>query len=122
MSGELRRAKAADAGEIAELLAASWRAAYEGILTADDLDLDTGTQATRWARRLDNAEVDTWVAAADGSILGFESVGPARGDDSAPGRGEVYAIYVLPERFREGIGRRLMEQALADLGSRGYTD
>ena len=56
-----------------------------------------------------------------GSLLGFARGGPER--DGTPGYdGEIYAVYVLPQRWRAGTGRCLITacaRQLAALGFRG---
>jgi ribosomal protein S18 acetylase RimI-like enzyme len=42
-------------------------------------------------------------------ICGYSHFGPARDDNqSAPPAAELYSIYVKPERWRRGIGSRLL--------------
>jgi ribosomal protein S18 acetylase RimI-like enzyme len=45
-------------------------------------------------------------------------VGAAR-DDDATGLGEVYAIYLAPSALGRGLGRALMDAALAELAAAG---
>jgi GNAT superfamily N-acetyltransferase len=69
----------------------------------------------------------TLVAEVDGATIGFTNYGPYGGHDdpnsAAPsaGGGEVYAIYVEPERYRTGAGYALMDAAVAGLTERGLT-
>ena len=48
-------------------------------------------------------------------MLGFTNFGPDRDD---PTLGEVYAIYVDPDRLSTGIGRALMDEAVRRLRGR----
>jgi ribosomal protein S18 acetylase RimI-like enzyme len=52
-------------------------------------------------------------------LLGFVTVGESR-DDDAKGLGEVYALYVDPERHRGGVGRMLMAEARRRLAEAGF--
>lgn len=52
------------------------------------------------------------VAEEDGAVVGFASCGESR---DAPGEGELYAIYALPEAWGSGAGPALMTAALAAL-------
>lgn len=54
-------------------------------------------------------------------ISGFATVGPAR-DPSSGGCGELYALYVRPDRWRHGIGGTLLVYALARLTAAGFTE
>jgi GNAT superfamily N-acetyltransferase len=63
----------------------------------------------------------TLVADAGGRLPGFVSYGPARDDDADSRRaGEIYAIYLVPAAWDEGIGRQLMAAALDRLGEAGF--
>ena len=81
----------------------------------------------RPARREDAAaiadvHVRTWQAAYEhvfgaeeaGRVVGFASVGDSRDE---PGKGELFAIYVLPEAWGSGAGSALMTSALEALCS-----
>jgi ribosomal protein S18 acetylase RimI-like enzyme len=54
-------------------------------------------------------------------LLGFVTFGGSR-DDDAEGLGEVYALYVDPERYRGGVGRMLMADARDRLADAGFTE
>lgn len=110
----LRRASAADAWALAEVFVASWREAYPGIV--DDAILD----------RLDEAEVADWLASLLASanqvtVLAEDPPGFAAGfvrfgadpDDSR--MGHIYSLYAHPRAGRRGIGRQLLQHALAEL-------
>ena len=56
----------------------------------------------------------TLVAEEDGAVVGFASLGSDRDD---PRIGELYAIYVLPQRWGVGAGRALMGEVLEHLRS-----
>jgi len=59
------------------------------------------------------------VAEADDTVVGFCIGGRSRTSDERF-RGEVYAIYVLPEHHGRGIGRALLEVAATELADRGF--
>ncbi|HEY6055903.1 MAG TPA: GNAT family N-acetyltransferase [Gaiellaceae bacterium] len=52
-------------------------------------------------------------------FMGFASVGPSRDEQ---GVGELYAIYVLPERWGSGLARELLAAAEAELRGLGYAE
>jgi ribosomal protein S18 acetylase RimI-like enzyme len=63
----------------------------------------------------------TLVAGAGGRLSGFVSYRTARDDDADARRaGEIYAIYLVPAAWDEGIGRQLMAAALDRLGEAGF--
>ena len=105
----IRRALSSDAPGIARVDVESWRSTYVGLVPADLLASYDYGERERARRRLiaDESRV-TYVAEhrRDG-IVGFLSGGPARMDDM-PYAGELYAIYLLEQYQRRGIGRRLV--------------
>ena len=108
---DIRAARIEDVPEIAVVHVRSWQAAYGGLLPQAYLDgLDPSQRTGRWERSLsatDWSHGGTLVADADGRLSGFVSFGPARDDDAESRRaGEIYAIYLLPAAWDEGIGRQ----------------
>jgi RimJ/RimL family protein N-acetyltransferase len=100
-----------DAEAVAKVQVRSWQKAYAHALPAEGLAaLSVEERADMWRR---------WpplVAEQDGEIVGFVSVGSIRDADAD---GELFAIYVQPERWGTGVGRELIragEQHLRDLG------
>lgn len=57
------------------------------------------------------------VADECGAVVGFASFGADREDASV---GELYAIYVLPEKWGGGAGRAIMADVLTELREAGF--
>jgi GNAT superfamily N-acetyltransferase len=113
----IRRAGLADARAIAEVAVAGWRAAYRGVLPDDFLDaMRVDAREVAWHERLAR-DVDgglpAWVAERAGRVAGFVSSGPPRDMDVPLPAAEIYAIYVLAEAWRQGLGRALLETAVS---------
>lgn len=95
----------------------SWQAAYRGLMAPEFLaSLSIDSRGAWWLGRLSSLDASRAVLVLEepGGIAGFTFVGPA--DE---GGGEVYAIYLDPDRWGRGHGRRLLtasEQTLLDLG------
>jgi len=110
----IRLASADDAGAIARVQIAAWRAAYADIVPAQFLaSLDVGERVDRWRTRISPAAdsgAPTFVALdTTDAVRGFAHSGPIRDDDLSPeGRAEVYTVYVDPVAWRRGIGSTLM--------------
>ena len=122
---DIRAARMEDVPEIAVVHVRSWQAAYQGLLPQAYLDgLDPSQRIGQWERSLSATEWShggTLVAGAGGRLSGFVSYGPARDDDAdSPRAGEIYAIYLVPAVWDEGIGRQLMAAALDRLGEAGF--
>ncbi len=89
----------------------SWHEAYSGIVNRTHLDNFTLKKCTKIAFRwLDNI----LVAKDDDRIVGFIGYGAYR-DDTLSKTGEVFSIYILKEYYNQGVGYKLMSQALEKL-------
>lgn len=118
---DLRIAAPPDARGIAEVHVATWRSAYRGLVAPRYLDgLDANARVTQWQRILSEvpAERRHWVAASGGLTVGFASAGPAR-DEDLDATGELYALYVSPEHWCQGIGAALLDAALTFVRTQG---
>ena len=56
------------------------------------------------------------------AVAGFCRAGPARDPDLRPEAGEIYGLYVDPERIGTGLGRALLAHAVEDLRARGFAE
>lgn len=123
MSGEVRPARLDDAAAIARIHVGAWRVAYRGLLPQAVLDgLDLDARVERWRSFLaDPGEKEHLVGLAHGAVKGFLSLGTSRDEDATPTTGEVYAVYVDPDSWRQAIGLRLMKAGLERLTARGFT-
>ena len=59
------------------------------------------------------------VADEDGLVVGLTACGETRDVGAGPEVGEVRTLFVAPRRWRGGVGRALIQAALADLRRRG---
>jgi GNAT superfamily N-acetyltransferase len=123
----LRAATPGDALAIATVQVLSWQHTYAFGLDADWLAaLSPEKWAARHYTRLEDpsSTVVCRVGEVDGRVVGFSMVGPARPgeDETIPDTvGEMYAIYLLPERLGQGLGRRLLAGGRDDLRDAGRT-
>ena len=106
----IREAHAVDAAAIARVHVDSWRTTYAGLLPSDFLaSLSYEEREQYWSRVLSASARTSFICVAEdeeGRIVGFASGGPERDGDAAY-NGELYAIYVLAQCQRRGIGSRL---------------
>ncbi len=126
----VREAVLGDERAIAEIHVASWQAAYRGQIA--DATLDAMSVAERepvWRRRLTapaRPGQRVWVVEDAEGIAGFAGCGPSRDDDAAVGTsgasvtGEIYLIYLRPDRWRRGLGRALIAHVFAALAAQGF--
>jgi GNAT superfamily N-acetyltransferase len=86
--------------------------AYRGIVPDAHLDAMSVTdERVAHLQSRYGGEVRTLLAEHDGRAVGMATVGPCR-DEDRPGQTELYALYVLPERWGSGVGQALWEVAL----------
>ncbi len=79
--------------------------------------------ADHLAERAADDPARTWVIeTASEGVAGFADGGAARDESAVPpdGAGEVYAIYLRPERRRRGLGRALFAHTVTDLVERDF--
>lgn len=116
----LRPAEPADAAAIARVQLAAWRVTYgrlnPAMVTGLDLDRTTGN----WARAALDLRHRLRLAERDGTTVGYAFSGPAEGQAATVG--ELDAVYLLPAAQGLGIGRLLVEDALAGLAEAGFAE
>lgn len=117
----VRPAAAEDSIAVAQAHVRSWQVGYRGLLPIDYLNsLRPEDRATRYG--FDQMNLDgpfTQVAIDRGTLCGHVTTGRCR-DTDLQGSGEIWALYVDPERWGSGIGRRLITAGCAQLTSQGY--
>ena len=121
MSVTIRRSRAADGEPLARIHERCWRMSYAGL--ADPTWIVARPFAERveeWTRYAAGEALPMWVAEDDGEVLGEVAVGPSRDPDAPEGTGEVVALYVDPDRQREGIGSMLLARAEDELRAAGF--
>ena len=120
----IREATVADAEAIAGIHVRAWRSAYRGQLSDEYLDglrMEDRLEQHRLSLEEAPAEFRTWVVEDASAVVGFAVTGPSEDADADRKTGEVYAIYVEPERVGRGVGHALFEHAVADLVDRGFS-
>lgn len=123
MSIEIRSSRLDDAAAIATVHVDSWRAAYRGHVPGQVLDsLDVSERTERWSCYLQSAELSVFVATAAGVVVGFCAVRSSRDEDASKATGEIPTLYVSPDFWRKGLGRKLMDRALVVAWERGFTE
>jgi ribosomal protein S18 acetylase RimI-like enzyme len=109
---KIRKATLNDAAGIAKVHVDSWRSTYRGIVSDDFLSsLSYENREERWKNFMSNNEEQQYlfVAEEEGKIVGFASGGLNRTDVNDY-IGELFALYILEEYQRRGIGRALFNQ------------
>ena len=117
----IRAACLQDAAAIAAIHVRSWRRAYAAFFPADVLArLDPSVHAHHWLRVLGERPLDTAVCEMPGGLAGFIHL-QAEETAAGPGaRGEIVSLYLDPEQWRKGHGRRLVRWACSEAGRRHW--
>ncbi len=115
---KIRKATASDAGSIAKVLIESWRSTYKGLVQDEFLvNLSYEEKSQAWYEILSTPNSTKFVYIAEdkeGQIVGFVAGGPERTGDEIY-KGELYAMYLLKEYQRRGIGKQLFVSAIKEL-------
>jgi ribosomal protein S18 acetylase RimI-like enzyme len=113
----IRRAEAVDAAVLADLGARAFAATFGHLYPPRDLEsfLAEAHAVEKVAAELANPATAAWLAERDGDAIGYAIVGPCAlpHADVTPSCGELKRIYVLAEGRGDGLGSRLMDEALA---------
>src|SRR5580704_12714388 len=119
-----RCAKAGDALAIAVVHVGAWKAAYRGIVPDEFLDsLSLEQRSAAWRRiLLADPPEDVCVAQARDTIVGWISAAASRDLDAVPLTGEIWAVYVAPAYWRNGVGRLLCQGAERRLVKQGFNE
>jgi ribosomal protein S18 acetylase RimI-like enzyme len=119
LSGLVRAATPEDAVAIARVHAASWAAAVGRAAGT----LREVAAVAEWKARLRERPTDTLVLEVGGELLGFSWAGQSPDPDAVPGRtAELFALYVVPEAWGRGAGRRLWHATRRRLMEEGFSE
>ncbi|MEU8624559.1 GNAT family N-acetyltransferase [Streptomyces sp. NPDC048669] len=114
-----------DCEAVATVRVRGWQSAYAGLMPQAHLDaMSIAADAERRRGFLaEGNEVVNVVAERAGlGVIGWAAYGPYREDGRRLARGELYALYVLPERTGTGVGRALMSEVLARATAAGHPE
>ncbi|MBF4696076.1 GNAT family N-acetyltransferase [Fusibacter sp. Q10-2] len=112
----IRKAKISDVENIAKIRVDTWRTAYSGIVNNEFLSsLNYEERANRFRNYLIESSNYMLVYEDEKSkkLFGYIQFGVPNEDDDVDG--EIYAIYILQEHQKLGIGRLLMKAAILAL-------
>ncbi len=111
----IREATESDAKGIAFVHVNSWKTSYAGIIDQSFLDtISYDQRLASWTKILQSKNTQQFVALFDEQIVDFAGFGPIHSEsrinhpllkDKNVNIGEVYAIYLLEEYKRKGLGK-----------------
>ena len=118
----VREGNEADSEALARVHVESWKSTYQGLVPNEYLNsLDLSARASDF-REWFRDPGDRFLLAAftrENELVGFASGGKER-EDPEPQTGEIYALYILKEHQRRGIGRMLFSACLEKIQERGF--
>jgi ribosomal protein S18 acetylase RimI-like enzyme len=119
---QIRPAASSDARDVARVHVDTWRAAYRGLVPEEYLQsLSEDTREQMWRETIARGTPELWVAAIESRIVGWTAFGPCRDPGAEAATGELWAIYVEPLYWMQGIGRELWLVTRRRLMERGYS-
>ena len=118
MSIIIRQATEVDIPDIAAIHVAGWQGAYGGIVDQGYIDRFTiDVRIEKWTEYFTSGETNTLIACAGKTPVGFLGFGALRTPPAGTSKirplysSEIYALYLMPEYFRQGVGTALMQDA-----------
>jgi GNAT superfamily N-acetyltransferase len=122
----VREARQEDVAAIARVHVDSWRTSFRGIVPEGFLvDMSYEDSENRWCGWLRSVGDPRWAYRVaelpSGRIVGFACGGPRERSAYADYAAELYAVYLLREHQRAGIGRRLFGSVACTLAEGGST-
>jgi ribosomal protein S18 acetylase RimI-like enzyme len=125
-SVRVREATPDDTEAIVAVTAMGWRTAYRDIVAPERL---ADLPVARWRHEIQVGllrpvdDAFSYVAEIDGEFAGYCFVAaPSRESGLGPNAAELVAIYVEPDRWRQGAGEALMNAAMLRLAGLPYEE
>jgi ribosomal protein S18 acetylase RimI-like enzyme len=118
----LRKAVPDDASAIARVHVDSWRSAYRDLVPDERLArLDYAHGAERFRGSIMAGSEYIYIAEKDADVIGFFALGRCRDSDADhETTGEIYALYLVSEYWRSGIGESMYQEAERILKTHTY--
>jgi len=118
----VRQMAPSDIPAVAQAHRRAWQVAYRGILSDGLLDgLSQAEFERNWQGILRRPNRTTLVVEREGRVVGYAAFGPSHeGQENGSAACEIIGLYVHPDHWGQGAGGRLLAEALAQLGQRGF--
>ena len=121
-SYSVRPAAPRDAKAIAEIHVATWQAAYQGVIPDDFLKAMTvEKRLAYWREAIEFSDPQILVAVDADKVIGFVGFDRSRDAGTKSTVGEIWALYISPEHWRQGAGLALWDGARDGLKDEGCT-
>ena len=118
---QVRLAASADALAIATVHVCSWQGAYETVLPAEYLNsLSVGSREAIWREAISRGSPEILILETAGELVGFIAFGPCRDEEAPIDQAEIWAFYLAPSHWSQGLGRCLWMRARERLEQQQY--
>lgn len=121
-STPVRPAVVGDAQQVAAVHAQSSHAAYAQVVPEPHTALSPEKRRAFWVDAIEYSEPQVHVALEGDAIVGFVGFDRSRDAKSKPTTGEIWALYVLPSHWDQGVGLALWDAAREGLVEEGCTE
>jgi GNAT superfamily N-acetyltransferase len=123
----IRKAVPGEEYDINRVIIRTWKTSYRGVIDDEYLDSLSESDTSRLDRMRGSIEKGcVYLALVGGEVVGAALFGEAMTEydgadiEERGSKGELYALYVLPEHQRSGAGRRLVGAVKGELFLKGY--
>ena len=118
----IRDADLRDAGVIATIQVLASHAAYASIFPLGPSSITVANRIPVWQRIITDAAKHERILVAEehAEVSGYTHFGASHDPDGSEATGELYSLYVIPERWRDGIGRTLLGASTLALRDAGF--
>lgn len=118
----VRPATPRDAKAVAEIHVATWQAAYKDVMPEDYISkMTVEKRQAYWREAIEFSEPQLLVATEDEKVVGFVGYDRSRDANTRATVGEIWAIYVSPAYWGQGVGLALWDGARDGLKDEGCT-
>ncbi len=121
MDYQIRTVTNEDSKTLADIQTTSWRSAFRGILSDEDLGRLTNVEKANnmYCRLLNEGKGHGYIGEVDGKAHCIAWWDRSR-DADMPEYAEIICIHSLPDNWRKGYGSQMMDRLLADIRAAGY--
>lgn len=118
----IRKAEIKDARVLARIHISAWKKAYRHIVSPGFLQkLDEKKRAESFQKAIAGNPEETFLIEDKGKVVGFTTIGECRDDDKDRDVGEIWGLYIDPDYWRKGYGKKLTEFSEKTLRDRKKT-
>jgi len=120
---EVRPANLRDAKSIADIRTRSSQAAFKAVFPGEAVPVGGSTEhsVVYWREAIEYSEPQVLVAVQKSTVVGFVGFDRSRDPKTPNTMGEIWALYVAPEHWGQGVGLALWDAAREGLIYEGCT-